>query len=457
MKERILYEDDFEKQLKEKSDQFKMYPSDKVWNSVYSNLHTGRRRFVAGMTFLISGILILAGTQLIFPSRNIPVKSFVSKINGSAKPAIAKVPHPFTSDNYPTLSSDHSGSQPANAADLNLHAPFIISSYISPDSRLLAEEKLNPLPEAEQNTSRVKPIQPADLKITGKTASPLDIQELADNEQQSANNARSNPLSPELTPEKLITQLSHIRNDRFSWELYVTPNINTHYLYGPNYQTMSQNIQSTTPIRVGYFTNVSGLVDNTPLLGYDIGGNILYRITKNISLKAGLAFSFSRYYIKAYNSSTPQAAALLSSYQGYVVDSLMNLNTGNGTFNKNPQHYQNRYYQLSVPMGVEMKVAGNGKLQLHLGATIQPSYLLNTDTYVLSNDYINYLKSPQAFRRWNLNVGGEVYLSYAVGKIRWELGPQVKYQLFSTYKNSYPMQENMTTYGIRIGISKTIR
>ena len=41
MKERILYDDEFEKQLKEKADQFKMYPSDKVWNEVYSSLHTG--------------------------------------------------------------------------------------------------------------------------------------------------------------------------------------------------------------------------------------------------------------------------------------------------------------------------------------------------------------------------------------------------------------------------------
>jgi hypothetical protein len=32
MKERNIYGDDFEKQLKEKADQFKMYPSDKVWN-----------------------------------------------------------------------------------------------------------------------------------------------------------------------------------------------------------------------------------------------------------------------------------------------------------------------------------------------------------------------------------------------------------------------------------------
>ena len=127
------------------------------------------------------------------------------------------------------------------------------------------------------------------------------------------------------------------------------------------------------------------------------------------------------------------------------------------TINKNPQHYQNRYYQLSIPVGVDMKVAGKGKLQLHLGATLQPSYLLNTDAYVLSDDYSSYTKDAEAFRRWNLIAGAEAYISYGVGKIRWEMGPQVRYQIFSTYKNSYPLQENMLNYGIRIGISKSIR
>ncbi len=90
MKERILYDEEFEKQLKEKADQFKMYPSDKVWNEVYSSLHTRRRRFVAGMTFLIGGILILAGTQLISPSRTNLPKSLVSKNGASTKSGTSK-------------------------------------------------------------------------------------------------------------------------------------------------------------------------------------------------------------------------------------------------------------------------------------------------------------------------------------------------------------------------------
>jgi hypothetical protein len=455
MKERILYEDDFEKQLKEKTDQFKMYPSDKVWSEVYGSLHTRRRRFVAGMTFLIGGILILAGSQLIFPSRNTISKSLAVKINNAAKAATVADLQNYIAGGF-SSPDNISGDSRSSDGGTGASVPFIHRP--SADSYVGTGELIQSVSATIQTPAQGKPVQQANLRVSEKTeaiTTPADLNEPA--QAPPSESMTMNSLAAESIPEKSPTQLTHIHNDRLSWEIYIAPTFNTHYLYGLNYQTPNQPIQSA-PIRVGYFTNVNGFVDNTPVLGYDVGGNILYRISKNISLKAGLEFSFSRYYIKAYNPPPGQAAASLNSYFGYVADSLVNYATGGGaTIEKNPQHYQNRYYQLSIPVGVDMKVAGNGKLQLHLGGTVQPSYLLNTDAYVLSDDLNTYTKDGQAFRRWNLNAGAEVYLSYAVGKIRWELGPQVKYQIFSTYKNSIPLQENMLNYGIRIGISKSIR
>jgi hypothetical protein len=454
MKERNIYDSEFEKQLKEKSDQFKMYPSDRVWNEVYSSLHTRRRKFVIGMSFLIGGILFLAGSQLIIPSRNTSPKSTVAKINVLAKPATAVDLHNFSPGSFSVSQADKSvdrqdagdflisGTSPANAIG--------ISEHIRSTADLTEESAI----AKTQNNARIKPIQPAESDNSSKSEKPLAMAHFNE-ELSAAANPMTSEVSSELVSEKSANQRSHNRNDRLSWEIYVAPTLNTHYLYGLNYQTMSQAMPSA-PIMVVHVANVNGFVDNTPVMGYDVGGNILYRISKNISLKAGLEFSFSRYYIKAYNTNPGQSATVLSSYLGYFADSLMNLNSS-GTVNKNPQHYQNRYYQLSVPIGVVMKVAGKEKLQFHIGATLQPSYLLNTDAYLLTDNYNNYTKDPQAFRRWNLIAGAEAYISYGVGKIRWELGPQVRYQIFSTYKNSYPLQENMLNYGIRIGISKSIR
>ncbi len=455
MKERNIYGEEFERQLKEKADQFKMYPSDKVWNEVHSTLHTRRRKFVIGMSFLIGGILFLAATQIIFPSRNSLAKISIAKVNTPAKPVAAGSLHSFTAGSFTVPQTSNSGERHNPDGILNPNSSLVLSPISSSGQKPGSENIIDPLSEKIQSASHIKSIQPADQSVLERSSARAVIVDLNEN-LSTASNPLINKVSAELIPEKSVNQLTHIRNDRFSWEVYVAPTLNTHYLYGLNYQTMAQAMP-TAPIMVVHVANVNGFVDNTPVMGYVVGGTILYRISKNISLKAGLEFSFSRYYIKAYNSGTGQSSATLSSYLGYIADSIMNVNSTGTTVNKNPQHYQNRYYQLSVPVGVDMKVAGNKKLQLHIGATLQPSYLLNTDAYVLTDDYSSYTKDPQAFRRWNLIAGAEAYISYGAGKIRWELGPQVRYQIFSTYKNSYPLQENMLNYGIRIGISKSIR
>lgn len=454
MKERILYDGEFEKQLKEKADQFKMYPSDKVWNDVYSSLHTGRRRFIAGMSVLIGGILVLAGSQLIFPSRSVPGKSAIVRVNVT-KPVTGTEMPSFTAGglvSIPSVNITEIKPETGNQVLGNPYTTFNTHPENLNDSRHFTEN----LPEKNTATTPARsgePENPAISDQAGKNGT--SAAETRENLSPIQNNTEGNLVSAELSNEKSVTQLNHLRNDRFSWEIYITPTLNTRYLTGLNYQNMVQSMQSS-PIMLVNVSNVSGFVDNTPVLGYNVGGNILYQLSRNFSLKAGLEFSFNRYYIKAYNSNSPQTTVSLNSYFGYI-SSLTNSIPGFPGADKNPQQYQNRYYQLSLPIGIEMKAAGNGRIQLHLGASLQPSYLLNTDAYVLSDDYKGYAKDPQAFRRWNLNAGAEAYISYGVGNIRWELGPQVRYQFFSTYKNSYPMKENILNYGIRIGISKTIR
>jgi Outer membrane protein beta-barrel domain len=456
MNERILNDDEFEKLLKEKADQFKMYPSDKVWSEVNSSLHTKRRRFVAGMTFLIGSFLILAGIQLISPSPHVRPDTIATKINTAAKPAPANDLQSSASNGFVAGSINASNNPHVSDPGLVSSSPFALGSLVSSDTESGSAEWVLSQPEKIQTTTRMNSIQPSEAALAGKPGSALTVPDLNETEPARINIPVTNVVSAELSPEKSITHLTHTRNDRFSWEIYITPTLNKRYLTGMSTQTLRQSLQNA-PIMVVRFANVNGFVDNTPAMGYNLGGNIVYRISKNISLKAGLEFSYSRYYIKAYNSNPSQASSSLSPYLGYIPDSLVNFNAGNGlNINKGPQHYQNKYFQLSMPVGVEMKVAGSGKLQLHLGATIQPSYLLNTDSYVLSEDYNSYLKDAPAYRRWNLNAGAEVFISYGVGQIRWELGPEVRYQIFSTYKNSYPFNENMLNYGIRIGFSKTI-
>ena len=76
---------------------------------------------------------------------------------------------------------------------------------------------------------------------------------------------------------------------------------------------------------------------------------------------------------------------------------------------------------------------------------------------IRDSDYTNYTKEPSLFRKWNANSAVEAFISYQLGKFRWQIGPQFRYQLFSTYTDKYPLKENLTEYGIKVGITKTIR
>ena len=58
--ERKFYTDNLEQLLKEKSDEFRMYPSKRVWHSIYNDLHPGRKwPSVAVSLILIIALLVV--------------------------------------------------------------------------------------------------------------------------------------------------------------------------------------------------------------------------------------------------------------------------------------------------------------------------------------------------------------------------------------------------------------
>jgi hypothetical protein len=75
---------------------------------------------------------------------------------------------------------------------------------------------------------------------------------------------------------------------------------------------------------------------------------------------------------------------------------------------------------------------------------------------MLSSDYSLYNKQPSMYRRWNLSGEVEAFLSYQTGPLRWQIGPEFRYQMLSTYIANYPINENVKGYGLKIGITKAL-
>jgi hypothetical protein len=464
MMERKFYNDEFEELIRQKTDQYKMYPSDKVWKGIYNSLHTKRRRFIAGMSVLIIGFLMIAGKELLMPAKHVASakKAVVETLPKTNPVDVTETFQAFKKENLIQTSSPVTDNKqninqfitvdmlpdqqenkiPAPSADY-ISLPMDAITSETP-KHVIGNNSLEKLP-LEINSAISEPL---------KKFSTISVTDLR--KEGTANYNESDKKQINWLQEYAPQHLTPIKKHKFNLQLYVSPTVNYRKLTGVDYSHIKSTIQNV-PIALIHFGNVNDFVDHTPAVGYEAGGSMLYRLTRNLTLKAGLQFNYSRYIIRAFSSNPELATITLNSYYGYLADSITGYTNVRNFSGKSRENLQNKYYQLSVPIGLEMRVIGNGKLQLNVAGTIQPTYLLNRNSYLLTTDYLNYTKEPSLFRKWNVNGGLEAFLSYQMGGLRWQIGPQFRYQLLSTYTNKYPIKENLMEYGIKIGISKIIR
>ncbi|HEX2535584.1 MAG TPA: hypothetical protein VHK69_17700, partial [Chitinophagaceae bacterium] len=99
------------------------------------------------------------------------------------------------------------------------------------------------------------------------------------------------------------------------------------------------------------------------------------------------------------------------------------------------------------------KLHGDDKVQFGVATSVQPTYVLGDRAYVISSDYKHYAEVPWLIRRWNLNTNLETYVAYSTGKVQWQVGPQVRYQVLSSFVQKYPVKENLFDFGLKVGVS----
>jgi hypothetical protein len=501
MMERNFYNDDFEELIREKTDQYKMYPSDKVWKEVYNSLHTKRRRFVLGMSVLISGILILAGKELLSPSRPLNVKRTAAIVTAdsskTSQPEVSLIFPAFKKESPGQSTSDASASgnssvtKEATPWDIRATQPDIMTQQLNitapelseaatrqtetdkvavPSSGYNSTAASRVLTYVPKNAGNTNSIENLSADINSNIAVPILVVPPSAPDANTAEAGAAKPVQQAAADkpdeedknqiswlqDNAIQHLTPVKKHKLDWQVYFSPTTNYRKLSGGDYAN-SKIIVQNIPLALLHIGSANDFVDHTPAIGYEVGGSMLYSITRNLSFKAGLQFNYSRYFIKAYTSNLELATITLNSYYGYLADSITAYTNLRNFGGKSERRIQNRYFQLSAPIGIELRVMGNGKLQLNVGATIQPTYLLNRNSYLLTTDYTSYTKEPSLFRRWNINGGLEAFVSYQMGGTRLQIGPQFRYQLLSTYTDQYPLKENLMEYGFKIGISRSIR
>jgi hypothetical protein len=490
--ERGFYNEDIEELLKEKADQYKMYPSDKVWKGIHRSLHPTRKWYWFSLILFLSAVGYYTFIEFITPSSaskpisgnntssNISkaTETTASSTNNNTKAVIVPFGNPKQTNSSlskqrtfvlnPDNSDGNTGmvinmDQPVTSAvtgnsgaEENHHLAFTNETPVYDlndwQAKKLSHPDLagtEPYEAGSQEPTLPQPVAhvPAQAVLPGITA--VDESKLIANTQ----NAEEDSKRGNWLHQRAVYELNVPKQKRLSWQLTFTPTMNYRTWKGGS-DPSDVKIVPLAPLIEG---DPEKLVNHKPALGFELGSNILYAVNKTFTLKAGLLFNYARYDIQAYSSSTSDQAiiALNNNYgisTGQVTSYTRYRNFGGDAV----ENLHNQFFQLSVPLGLEINLLGNERIQVGIAGTVQPTYLLNRNTYILSNDY-KYATLPELVRKWNINTSAEAFISYKTGDLKWQVGPQLRYQLLSSYIKEYPIRENLFQYGIKIGVAKTIR
>ena len=459
-----FYMNDFERLLRDKTEEFKMYPSESVWTNIFNKLHPGRRWGIIGGSVLL--LLFTASVLVLRTNNNTTAKKEANHDKSGQSELLENKPQ--HSEGINTTNPNQSGNN--RSTSLNNTAADNISLNNSNNFRL--NNSLSIIPSYNtivvDNINNNSGITVVDAKNDYNNITTVNLPE-------ESNNYSFADYSPDLSyavPEihtkapalsglnvyvnansynKSIKKEALKKASRFEWQLYFAPSASYRALY---------NDDNSANLAYAYNNYIPGDIDkavnHTPALGFELGNAVLYSLSKTIKLKAGLQFNYSRYNIKAYSTSypelttirlrgdfnQPQELRVVSSYKNY------------GAF------YQattigSQNVAVSVPFGVDVKMAGNNKISWYLAGSFQPTYILNNKAYLITNDLKNYVQNSELFRRFTMNTGVETFLRFERNNgVALQIGPQIRYQINSSYTTKYPISEHLIEYGLKVGLTK---
>ncbi len=494
--EKEYYTTDFEQLLKDATEDFKMYPSRRVWNSLYNNFHPAKRwPSLAVCLLLVTAILYIGVTNN-------------NAINASSK--FATTTKILIADNHLNASSkdlennqEMEGVVDKTAADKNksLHnyEKFLaeqdrVKQLLSFNIRL--EDIMGSAPsKLPSNSQKENASQSSTTTISNlpeaNVQNPIDAlpsaSALTTEEKSAINNF------PVINPEEIITDTRIVetsaniknkpsqaiteslnnpdrawidnyafynRNEKNKWkaktslEYYITPSIGYRDIEDNSTYKPSVNNPLVTSTTNG---NINKDVDQQAAVNLEAGAALLYSVSKKLRLKAGLQFNYTNYSINAYELKHPAQTSLL--LNDPITGNMPRTHAYNTLYANSPAlsstKLNNNTIQFSVPLGFDYKIVGNNRIQWFAGVTAQPTYVASGNAYLVSADKKFYVNDNSFIRHWNMNSAVETFISYKTNNgLIINAGPQVRYQLFSTYTKEYTYTEKLYNIGLKMGITR---
>jgi hypothetical protein len=440
MMKRWFTNEDFEDFLKTNSNRFQMRPSEKVWQAISADLNRKRRRiawFTSVFILAISGItyyLSLNSTGNIATQPAPQDKSFNTGNSQIKQDENISLPD---EQNIP-VAVVHT---PASNEIRNRKSSPLYIAYKQED--IIREKVLPALASSSDNSTSALANNNNKTAFTGTIIDSYPEYIDVTVKENKASETSELPFSI----ESVTNIFKAGQRNKLNFELFFTPTISYRKL-SENKTYMQTSGPATPSPGVAALYNVNDAVTHKPNVGLELGVTAKYPVTENIRVKGGVQFNMSRYDIKAFTNYSE--VATMAFRDGNTRMSATNYRNLGG---EKPNWLQNVYFQVSAPVGMELKLGRTAKTQFGIASTVQPTYMIGDRAYIISTDYKNYVKVPWLVRRWNVNTALETFVTYSTGKMHWQVGPQVRYQVLSSFISNYPVKENLFDFGLKIGIT----
>jgi hypothetical protein len=421
---------EFEQFLKENANQHRLYPSEKVWESIHARLHN-KRRWTALALFLL--FLSISSVSVVMFSPETPSNKKLTVINKNIDSKKTKNPKPsiLISKEFRNSSLEKS---PLFASDAEKLSNDNISSFTSDDESTIVENNsLAVIEEKSKSQIAIEHLAVGDV-ISKASVSPKEKLSITAN-----------------TQEPVIAKTK--KGKGFNWQVHLTPTITYRKLKEDS--KFIESARTSMAMTVPYFatnSDIKNVVKHRPDMGIQFGVTGRAALSKRLFFTTGLQFNVSKYDIKAYSYPNEVATIAYSNTYGYPssISTVTNYRI-NGGLNK-ANWLRNYYFSAAVPIGLEWRIAGTRNNYWGISGTVQPTYVLGDRAYVISTNYQNYAEVPYLTRKWNLNFGIETFAKVKIGNANLRVGPQFRYQAFSSFIKEYPVQEHLFDFGVKMGL-----
>ena len=447
--------DAFEKFILDEVNEHKMYPSGRVWDNIRTEVH-GNRSWPALTIIALTVLVALTVSTFIVTQKSEPI-ALTSNILKPKNNSQALIKPFITYHSSAQIIASKSAiktlakRRSAQRSSSNFQVEHAMTSALSHATNDIITDHF---------TSEINSF--SDSLVENKTES-LEAADIISSS-DGTNKIKNISLLPALIHQQVnnsfdigANSLALTKKKKYSVQFYATPSASFRVLSDQKVKELIQPSLIAIPINspLVQTPTFNQAVRHRPDIGLELGFTFNYSIARKLQFKTGLQLNIRQYQIDTYETGANAATLALVNGGRVQTISVMSSYTNNVGFRA--AKLNNKVYQIALPIGLDYQLIRFKKFGIHTQATIQPTYNINKNVYLLSTDYANYTAGNDYVRKWNVNTSVGIQFSYQKGNTIWQLGPQIRYQTLPTYNNPYPIKENLIDYGFRIGWSKQFK